>query len=56
MFSLISLSEQRKHGIPNDVHNDISNDADTWKSGSSLYLVITKGQFWAYSNKKLKGH
>ena len=31
------------------------NDADAWKSNSSLCPVIAKDQFQAYS-KKLKGH
>ena len=50
-------SDQRKHGIPNDVPNDISNDANIWKNNSSwLYPVITEHQFQAFSKKKLKGH
>ena len=48
--------EQRKHGIPNDISNDIPNDTETSKSNSLLYPVITEHQFQAYSKKKLKGH
>ena len=40
----------------NDVPNDIRNYADTWKSDSSLYPVITEDQFQEYSKKKSKGH
>ena len=48
--------EQRKNGIPNDVQNDLPNDADTWKSNSSLYPETTEDQFQAYLRKQLRGH
>ena len=37
--------------IPNDVPHAIPNDADTWKSNSSLYPVITENQFQTYPKK-----
>ena len=52
----VKARAERKHGIPNDVTKDIPNDADTWKTNSSLYPVITENQFQPYSKKKLKGH
>ena len=40
--------------IPNDVPHAIPNDADTWKSNSSLYPVITENQFQTYPKKNLR--
>ena len=48
--------EKRKHDIPNGIPDDIPNEADTLKSNSLFYGVITEDQFQAYSKKKLKGH
>ena len=37
--------------LPNDVPNNIPNDADTWKSHSSLYPVIKEDQFQSHWKK-----
>ena len=56
LINVVLKPGQRKHGIPNDKPNEIPSHADTGKSNSSLYPVITEDQFQAYSKKKLKGH